>query len=484
MSAATSGKLKSTSGFLAGVLALGSCAGLAEPATNRPLPDPAISTATAPPPVFTATNRQVIEAWGWIIAHNKNVAGIEINETELAAFLRGFLANARGQPAPQDLRKILGDIETLAGARRDKMTRAGERKNEAAAKGYFSGLKKNLNVAELPGGVRYEILKPGNGLPPKPQQTVNVHYTGRLADGTEFIQNGPVDMVLVTNHGICRGWVEALQQVKPGGALKLYVPPPLARTDADQLGIPPGSAMVFEIELLAVKETSAQDLADVLTPLPPRPPSPPPSGLTDVQIIETWGWTVAAETRVARFGLSETELAALVKGLTAGIEDRPASRDWDRILPEVESFVNGHLEKARETFKQKQLADRDKLFAGLKTNTKVVALPDGLRYEILQPGHGPGPKPEQTVKVNYTGRLINGTVFDRTDLGPLDVDLDKVIPGWAEGVQKIGVGGKIRLYLPPELGYRDVPTSGIPPNSTLIFEVELLEIKNAPPRAR
>jgi FKBP-type peptidyl-prolyl cis-trans isomerase len=291
---------------------------------------------------------------------------------------------------------------------------------------------------------------------------------------------GPVDMILVTNHGVCRGWVEAMQKLRPGGALKLYVPPPLSEADADQFGIPPGSAMIFEMELLGIKDTSSQDLADVLTPLPPPPPPPPPSGFTDAQIIETWGWVLASETHAARFGLSQSDLSALAEGLAAGIKDQPAPYDLERISPRVEQFVNDHLNQAREAFKRKQLADREALFARLKQDTNVISLPGGLRYEILKPGQGPYPKPGQTVKVNYTGRLINGTVFDSTSLGPLDIDLDKVIPGWTEGVQKINPGGKIRLYIPPALGYGDVATSGIPPDSTLIFEIELLEIKDGP----
>ena len=455
-----------------GVLALILGIGVAAAQTNPP---------AGPPPASGFTDRQLIGSWGWIIAREKNLAGIEISPAELAAFLKGFADNLNGRPAPYDLQKIYPDIEPLARVRREKIVRAIEQKNEAKAKAFFNELKRNTNYTSLAaGGVGYEILKPGSGPFPKPQQTVNLHCTGRLMDGTEFVQMGPVEMVLVTNHGVCRGWVQAMQKLRPGGALKLYVPPPLSEADADLFGIPPGSAMIFEMELLGIKDTPPQDLTDVLTPLPPPPPPPPPSGFTDEQIIGTWGWVVGSETHAARFGFSQTDFSVLAAGLAAGIKDQPAPYDLERISPRVEQFVNDHLDQAREAFKQKQLADRDALFARLKQNTNVIELPSGLRYEILQPGHGHGPKPGQTVKVNYTGRLINGTVFDSTAFGPLDIDLDKVIPGWTEGVQKINAGGKIRLYIPPALGYGDVATSGIPPNSTLIFEIELLEIKDAP----
>ena len=85
------------------------------------------------------------------------------------------------------------------------------------------------------------------------------------------------------------------------------------------------------------------------------------------------------------------------------------------------------------------------------------------------------------MNVLYTGRLTNGRIFDSSQLGPLDIDLDKVIRGWSEGLEKINRGGKIKLYIPPALAYGSEATSGIPPNSILIFEVELLDIKDQPP---
>ena len=93
----------------------------------------------------------------------------------------------------------------------------------------------------------------------------------------------------------------------------------------------------------------------------------------------------------------------------------------------------------------------------------------------------PRPKPTETVKVHYTGKLIDGTVFDSSvQRGePAEFPLDQVIPGWTEGIQKMNKGGKIKLYVPPQLAYGDDGRPGIPPSSTLIFDVELLDIKAA-----
>ena len=129
----------------------------------------------------------------------------------------------------------------------------------------------------------------------------------------------------------------------------------------------------------------------------------------------------------------------------------------------------------------KNMAVNTDFFTKLKENKAVVELPSGLRYEIVAQGTGAAPKPTETVKVHYTGKLIDGSVFDSSvQRGePAEFPLDQVIPGWTEGIQKVTKGGKIKLYVPPHLAYGDDGRPGIPPGSTLIFDVELLDIKAA-----
>src|SRR5690606_31420791 len=104
---------------------------------------------------------------------------------------------------------------------------------------------------------------------------------------------------------------------------------------------------------------------------------------------------------------------------------------------------------------------------------------DTLYYEIIKEGDGPMPKATDTVKVHYTGKLVDGTTFDSSvDRGePVEFPLNEVIPGWTEGVQPVKQGGNIKLYVSSVLGYgeRGSPPV-IPPNSTLVFDVELLDI--------
>ncbi|HNB51177.1 MAG TPA: FKBP-type peptidyl-prolyl cis-trans isomerase [Anaerolineales bacterium] len=112
---------------------------------------------------------------------------------------------------------------------------------------------------------------------------------------------------------------------------------------------------------------------------------------------------------------------------------------------------------------------------------ETITTATGLQYEDLVVGSGPAAKDGDTVSVHYTGWLEDGTKFDSSvDRGepfPFTLGAGGVIPGWEEGVAGMQVGGKRRLIIPPDLGYGPQDYGPIPGNSTLIFEVELLEIK-------
>ncbi len=112
---------------------------------------------------------------------------------------------------------------------------------------------------------------------------------------------------------------------------------------------------------------------------------------------------------------------------------------------------------------------------------KAVTTQSGLQYEDIVEGTGESPKPGQTIKVHYTGWLVDGTKFDSSydHGGPIDfaIGVGRVIQGWDEGVMSMKIGGKRKLVVPPTLGYGPLPNGPIPANSTLIFEVELLGVR-------
>jgi FKBP-type peptidyl-prolyl cis-trans isomerase len=114
------------------------------------------------------------------------------------------------------------------------------------------------------------------------------------------------------------------------------------------------------------------------------------------------------------------------------------------------------------------------------TNSETITTASGLKYQVLKRGAGTvSPKASNTVKVHYHGTFLDGTVFDSSvQRGePATFPLDQVIRGWTEGVQLMKVGDKFKFTIPPELAYGPRGRPGIPPNSTLVFEVELLDIQ-------
>jgi FKBP-type peptidyl-prolyl cis-trans isomerase FklB len=118
-----------------------------------------------------------------------------------------------------------------------------------------------------------------------------------------------------------------------------------------------------------------------------------------------------------------------------------------------------------------------------KTKEGVITLPSGLQYKVVTEGTGVKPTAEDVVKVDYVGSFIDGKEFESTKtIGtPAEFPLNRVIPGWTEGIQLMSIGSKYIFYIPYELAYGERGNRGIAPYSTLIFEVDLLEIVKQDP---
>ena len=176
--------------------------------------------------------------------------------------------------------------------------------------------------------------------------------------------------------------------------------------------------------------------------------------------------------------------------LAQGIKEEMDSTK-KKMLPaeEMNSFMQNFMMKQHQK-KQSEtgLQSNDNKKKGLeflaknKTNPKVKTTASGLQYEVLQEGDGKTkPKASDVVQVKYTGKLLDGTVFDSTDKNggaPADISLDRVIKGWTEGIQLMSKGSKYRFYIPSDLAYGDQGAGdAIPGGSTIIFDVELVNIK-------
>ncbi len=158
--------------------------------------------------------------------------------------------------------------------------------------------------------------------------------------------------------------------------------------------------------------------------------------------------------------------------------------DTTIIVPQAAfNYVNATLQPLAEAqYKAKAAKSKAEGEEFLAANAKrkgVKTTASGLQYEVLVAGNGPKPKAESTVKVHYEGTFIDGTVFDSSYKRgePIEFPLNGVIKGWTEGLQLMPVGSTYMLYIPYNLAYGEMERPGIPAFSTLIFKVELLEIK-------
>ncbi len=212
------------------------------------------------------------------------------------------------------------------------------------------------------------------------------------------------------------------------------------------------------------------------------PPAPAASAFTDEQKIEEVGWIIAKRSSLTEFQFTPSEIQSIVRGFTTAMNGKEAPFELEKIGPELDQLMQKRQAAYLAAAKAKSTAQAAAFFDKLKDNKNIVSLPSGLRYEIITPGTGAFPAATDTVKVNYTGTLVDGTVFDSSVKSgqPVEFPLTQVIPAWTEGIQKINKGGKIKLYVPASLAYGDEGRPNIPPGSTLIFDVELLEFKATP----
>jgi FKBP-type peptidyl-prolyl cis-trans isomerase FkpA len=167
--------------------------------------------------------------------------------------------------------------------------------------------------------------------------------------------------------------------------------------------------------------------------------------------------------------------------LAQGIRDVLNGADTRYTLEEAGQLIRQTIDLVREQREEANKKAETDFLAGNSEKPGITVTDSGLQYEVITEGDGPKPEFSDTVRVHYEGTLIDGTVFDSSyNRGePAEFPLSGVIPGWTEGLQLMNVGSKYRLFIPSDIGYGPMGAGPqIPPFSTLIFEVELLDIVN------
>jgi len=173
--------------------------------------------------------------------------------------------------------------------------------------------------------------------------------------------------------------------------------------------------------------------------------------------------------------------ALILAGMEAGLNNQSQLSDEEiqQTLKEYDTKLNQLAKAKQETDNTKHQQEGAGFLEENGQREGVITTDSGLQYEVLESAEGAKPKADDVVKVHYKGTLIDGTQFDSSyDRGqPAVFPLNRVIPGWTEGVQLMPVGSKYKFYIPYELAYGEQGAGNIPPYSTLIFEVELLDIE-------
>jgi FKBP-type peptidyl-prolyl cis-trans isomerase len=249
------------------------------------------------------------------------------------------------------------------------------------------------------------------------------------------------------------------------------------RTPLILLGVFAAAAVVWAVRPSASPLQQSAVAADDAPQAPAKPALKTPAEKGSY----SFGYLVGSNLR-KQVGPDSLELNAFLLGMKEALVGKDRSMSEAQCAEAFKAFqkeVGDRHMKSANAAGDKNKKDGDAFLAANKTKPGVKVLPSGIQYEVLKEGTGKQPKATDEVKVHYHGTLINGKVFDSSvDRGePASFRLDQVIPGWTETVQKMKEGSKWRVFIPPDQAYGTHGQGPIGPNSTLIFEIELLEVK-------
>lgn len=251
---------------------------------------------------------------------------------------------------------------------------------------------------------------------------------------------------------------------------------------------------LFVVALEGAKDqTAAQDKAagETATPAGETAAAKPETGQEAEPEVPVWlesdeqkicyafATKVAGSLRAA--GIEEPDRETFMRGLTDYLQGEGYALSEEQMENAMNDFrqrLAARRDAQMQQMARENIADAKDFLKENKEKPGVKVLAEGVQYEVLKEGSGARPGPQDTVKVHYRGTLTNGMEFDSSYKrgAPAEFALNRVIKGWQLALQQMKEGAKWRIYVPPELGYGERGTRSIPPNSALIFEVELLDI--------
>ncbi len=370
----------------------------------------------------------------------------------------------------------------------------------------------NSDTAPVPTTVSAEFsietITPGDGPAPQDGDVVVIHYIGLLPDGGEFdntyTRNQPIAFA-VGRGMVIPGWEQAVLAMNVGEKAKVTIPPDLAfGAEGIQGIIPPNAVLFMEIELLEIKPGSPEspteiDEADIVTT---------ETGLQYVDLVvgdgvqpETGGIVILNYTGWLEDGTKFDSSIDRDEPITLSLGQGQVIPGWDEgiatmniggkrqlIIPPAlaygETGYSGVIPPNATLIFDIELLDYHPPAAAAPPEydeADLTTTESGLQYLDLIVGEGDTPEVGQTVVVHYTGWLTDTTKFDSSlDRGrtfEFPLGQGDVIAGWDEGLATMQVGGTRLLVIPSDLAYGDAGQGSIPPGATLIFTVELMEVR-------
>ncbi len=199
----------------------------------------------------------------------------------------------------------------------------------------------------------------------------------------------------------------------------------------------------------------------------------------DQKLSYAMGMDLAAHFKAQSVLLNPDALARGMKDVLSGGSTALTEQEAHAVINAWQAEMRKKAQAERQAAAEKAKVEGDAYLAANAAKAGVVKLPSGLQYEVLKEGTGVKPTLEDTVECQYRGTLVDGTEFDSSYARnqPASFPVKGVIKGWTEALQLMPVGSKWRLVIPTQLGYGERGAGRIPPNATLVFELELLGIK-------